>query len=77
MCIRDRSDVNDIVALDKIRGLAGDAIEIESLLAGETEIARAIDQAYGYELSIDGILNEIETGEIDFRGLQSLSLIHI
>ena len=33
--------------------------------------ARAIDQAYGYELSIDGILNEIETGEIDFRGLQS------
>lgn len=66
-----QSDVNDIVALDKIRGLAGDAIEIETLLAGETEIARAIDQAYGYELSIDGILNEIETGEIDFRGLQS------
>ena len=65
------SDVNDIVALDKIRGLASDAIEIETLLAGETEIDRAIDQAYGYELSIDGILHEIETGEIDFRGLQS------
>ena len=65
------SDVNDIVALDKIRGLASEAIEIDTLLAGETEIDRAIDQAYGYELSIDGILNEIETGEIDFRGLQS------
>ncbi|MBL0166581.1 MAG: Flp pilus assembly complex ATPase component TadA [Propionivibrio sp.] len=65
------SDVNDIVALDKIRGLASDSIEIETLLAGETEIDRAIDQAYGYELSIDGILHEIETGEIDFRGLQS------
>ncbi|WP_301102175.1 type II/IV secretion system protein [Propionivibrio sp.] len=65
------SDVNDIVALDKIRGLASDAIEIDTLLAGETEIGRAIDQAYGYELSIDGILHEIETGEIDFRGLQS------
>ncbi len=65
------SDVNDIVALDKIRGLANDAIEIDTLLAGETEIDRAIDLAYGYELSIDGILHEIETGEIDFRGLQS------
>ncbi len=65
------ADSNDIVALDKIRGLAADGIEIETLLAGETEIDRAIDQAYGYELSIDGILNEIETGEIDFRGLQS------
>jgi len=67
------SDVNDIVALDKIRGLANDAIEIDTLLAGETEIDRAIDQAYGYELSIDGILHEIETGEVDFRGLQSSS----
>jgi general secretion pathway protein E/type IV pilus assembly protein PilB len=67
------SDVNDIVALDRIRGLAGDDIEIDTLLAGETEIAQAIDQAYGYELSIDGILHEIETGEIDFRELQSTS----
>ena len=65
------ADVNDIVALDRIRSLTHEAIEIETLLAGETEIARAIDQAYGYELSIDGILHEIETGEIDFRGLQS------
>jgi type II secretory ATPase GspE/PulE/Tfp pilus assembly ATPase PilB-like protein len=65
------ADINDIVALDRIRGLAGDEIEIDTLLAGETEIDRAIDQCYGYELSIDGILHEIETGEIDFRGLQS------
>ena len=67
------SDVNDLVALDKVRGLASDSIEIDTLLAGETEIDRAIDLAYGYELSIDGILHEIETGEIDFRGLQSSS----
>ena len=65
------SDIDDIVALDKIRALASEAIEIDTLLAGETEIDRAIDQAYGYELSIDGILHEIETGEIDFRGLPS------
>ena len=67
------ADINDIVALDRIRSLAKGTIEIDTLLAGETEIARAIDQAYGYELSIDGILHEIETGEIDFRGLQSSS----
>ena len=65
------ADVNDIVALDRIRSLSDDALEIDTLLAGETEIDRAIDLAYGYELSIDGILHEIETGEIDFRGLQS------
>jgi type IV pilus assembly protein PilB len=29
------SDVNDIVALDKIRGLSSDAIEIDTLLAGK------------------------------------------
>ncbi len=67
------ADINDIVALDRIRSLAKTALEIDPLLAGETEVARAIDQAYGYELSIDGILHEIETGEIDFRGLQSSS----
>jgi len=67
------ADINDIVALDRIRVLAGEDIEIDTLLAGETEIDRAIDQCYGYELSIDGILHEIETGEIDFRGLQSSS----
>ena len=67
------ADINDIVALDRIRGLAGDDLEISTLLAGETEIDRAIDLCYGYELSIDGILHEIETGEIDFRGLQSSS----
>jgi type II secretory ATPase GspE/PulE/Tfp pilus assembly ATPase PilB-like protein len=65
------ADSNDIVALDRIRTLASDEIEIDTLLAGETEIDRAIDQYYGHELSIDGILHEIETGEIDFRGLQS------
>ena len=67
------ADINDIVALDKVRALIDGPLEIDTLLAGETEIDRAIDLAYGYELSIDGILNEIETGEIDFRGLQASS----
>ena len=65
------ADINDIVALDRIRALSTEGMEIDTLLAGETEIGRAIDQAYGYELSIDGILHEIETGEIDFRDLSA------
>ena len=65
------ADINDVVALDKLHGLLAEDIAIETLLAGDSEIARAIDQYYGYKLSIDGILHEIETGEIDFRSLAS------
>ncbi|PZR43751.1 MAG: secretion system protein E, partial [Stutzerimonas stutzeri] len=61
------------VALDKVRSQLNAELEIETLLAGESEIDRAIDQYYGYELSIDGILHEIETGEIDWKSLQSSS----
>ena len=64
------ADVNDIVALDQVRAQLGDDVDIEARLAGESEIASAIDQHYGYELSIDGILREIETGEIDFASLK-------
>lgn len=63
------SDVNDIVALDQLRALLPDGIELDTVLAGETELAHAIDQAYGHELSIEGILTELETGEVDFRAL--------
>ncbi len=63
------ADTNDIVALDKLRALVPHELLIETLLAGESEIARAIDQYYGHELSIDGILHEIETGEIDYRSM--------
>jgi type II secretory ATPase GspE/PulE/Tfp pilus assembly ATPase PilB-like protein len=63
------ADPSDIVALDKLRALVPHELAIETLLAGESEIARAIDRHYGHELSIDGILHEIETGEIDRRSL--------
>ncbi|MDK9724889.1 MAG: ATPase, T2SS/T4P/T4SS family [Sterolibacteriaceae bacterium MAG5] len=63
------ADPNDIVALDRLRALVTGELLIDPLLAGESEIARAIDQYYGHELSIDGILHEIETGEIDYRSL--------
>ena len=65
------ADPNNIVVLDKLRSISPHEIEIDTLLAGESDISRAIDQYYGHELSIDGILHEIETGEIDYRSLAS------
>ncbi len=67
------ADINDIVALDKLRSLVPHDMLIETVLAGESEISRAVDQYYGHELSIDGILHEIETGEIDWRSLAASS----
>lgn len=63
------SDPNDIVAIDRLRALMPQETLIDTLLAGESEIAYAIDHYYGHDLSIDGILHEIETGEIDYRSL--------
>ena len=67
------ADPNDIVAIDRLRALISPDLQVDTVLAGESEIARGIDQHYGYELSIDGILHEIETGEIDFRSLSASS----
>ena len=39
------------------------------MLARESDITIGIEHHYGFELSIDGILNEIETGEIDYQSL--------
>ncbi len=64
------SDTFNVVALDKIRALLGGDISINPLLAGEAEIEKAIDQFYGFELSVDGILREIETGELDYQSLE-------
>ncbi len=63
------SDTNNIVALDQLRARLRGELELEPRLAGDTEISRAIEQYYGHELSIDGILHEIETGEVDYQSL--------
>jgi type IV pilus assembly protein PilB len=63
------ADPTNVVALDQIRVLIRDDIRIEQVLARESDISIAIEQHYGFELSIDGILNEIETGEIDYQSL--------
>jgi len=61
------TDIYNLHVIDRLYALVGSGIEIIPLLSGETEIADAIDQFYGYELSVDGILHEIETGEVDYE----------
>ncbi|MFN2645018.1 MAG: GspE/PulE family protein [Burkholderiales bacterium] len=60
------ADTNNIVALDQVRAHIKGDYEIELRIAGDSEIERAIEHYYGHEFSIDGILKEIETGEIDY-----------
>ena len=60
------SDPANVVALDQIRALAREELRIEQVLARESDITIGIEQHYGFELSIDGILKEIETGEVDY-----------
>ena len=67
------TDTFNVVALDQISVQVGRDIELIPVLAGEAEIEKAIDQFYGFELSVDGILHEIETGEIDYQSMDSES----
>ena len=67
------TDTFNVVVLDQISVQVGRDIELIPVLASEAEIEKAIDQFYGFELSVDGILNEIETGEIDYQSLDAES----
>jgi general secretion pathway protein E/type IV pilus assembly protein PilB len=60
---------NDIVAVDQITALLAGGPRIQWRLASSAEILTAIEQFYGHELSIDGILHELETGTVDMVGL--------
>ena len=67
------SDPFDVIAMDQLRALLGPETEIRPLLAGEAELDKAIERFYGYELSVEGILAEIETGEIDRQSIEAES----
>ena len=65
------ADPDNIIALDQVRALLKDEYRLITHLASESDILRAIDQYYGFELSIDGILHEIEPGDMEYQTLQS------
>ncbi len=58
------SDVFDIVAIDQVKRYFPLHFSIHPVYAPEPDIMQAIDQYYGYEMSIEGILKEIESGNI-------------
>ncbi|MEM7206627.1 MAG: ATPase, T2SS/T4P/T4SS family [Pseudomonadota bacterium] len=67
------ADTYNLMALDRLKAQLGNRVEIKPVLAGEVEVEDAIDQFYGYELTVDGILHEIETGEVDYASLAAES----
>ena len=64
------TEVFNVVALDQLRATLGKNVQIKTVLAGQAQLDEFIDHFYGYELSVDGILREIETGEIDYQSIQ-------
>ncbi|HSF46768.1 MAG TPA: secretion system protein E, partial [Burkholderiales bacterium] len=65
------SDIFNVMAVDQLRANLGGHFELKMVLAAEAQLVEHIDQFYGFELSVDGILREIETGEIDYQSLQT------
>lgn len=55
------ADIYDVLAIDKVKRFFPAGTDIQPLVCSDTEIQQAIDQYYGHELSIDGILREIES----------------
>jgi general secretion pathway protein E/type IV pilus assembly protein PilB len=64
------NDLFNVLVLDQLRSMLGPQVELKAQLAAEAQLGDYIDQFYGHELSVDGILTEIETGEIDYDSLQ-------
>lgn len=57
------AEADDTLIIARLQALLGDDTRIDSVLAGASEIGRAIERYYGHPHSIDSILHEIETGE--------------
>ncbi len=58
------ADVFDIVAIDQVRRFFPPNFKINPVYIPDVDIAQAIDQYYDYEMSIEGILKEIEAGAV-------------
>lgn len=54
------SDVKNVIAFDEIQRVFGNNIEIVVLYAPDTQIRELIDKYYRFEMSLNGILKEIE-----------------
>lgn len=59
------ADIFDIIAIDQVRRCFPNNFRIKPVYVPEADILHAIDQYYGYEMSIEGILKEIEGIDIN------------
>lgn len=56
------ADVYNVIAIDQVRRHFPRNVKVIPVFCAETDILELIDQYYDYEVLIDGILREIETG---------------
>ena len=56
------TDIFDIIVSDQLKRFFPTDHKIQLIYASESDITNAIDRYYDYDMSIDGILKEIETG---------------
>ncbi len=66
---------NDFVLADQIRAFLGGDYDLEFMVSEESAISRAVDEYYGLELTIEGILKEIEMGEAAAAGEETANPI--
>ena len=62
------ADPLDVLAMDVVRRYLPRGAVIAPRVSTPVAIAESIDRDYGYEMSIDGILTELSTGEFDKAG---------
>ncbi|MFN9794479.1 MAG: type IV-A pilus assembly ATPase PilB [Pseudomonadota bacterium] len=65
------TELFNVVVIDQLRASLPGDMQLRTVLAGQAQLEDYIDQFYGHELSVDGILREIETGELDWQSLQA------
>ena len=63
-------DPDNVILIDKIRRyLKKPDLKVQPFVASKQAIQDALDRYYGYALSIDGIMEELQTGEVDMQAL--------
>jgi len=68
------NDIYNVMVLDRVRAVLPAGIKLHPVLSTDAEIQTALDTFYGYELSVEGILKEIETGIVDQTSIEQHSL---
>ncbi|MBF0195513.1 MAG: type II/IV secretion system protein [Magnetococcales bacterium] len=67
------SNPMNVAALDYLLSQQKAGVQIKPLLAGELDITGAIDRLYSSALSVEGVLRELETGEVELDDLGNMS----